>query len=548
MFSSLSARLFVLIALVTLAGESVLGWLVVEMHTADLERETVQSALHLSDILERSMRNSMLQNRKEDVYGMIRAIGEQPGIERFRIYNSDGEITFSTLAGERGHIADTNAEACTRCHHGVEPVSRLKGQELTRIFRDPGGNRVLGLITPVYNEASCAGGACHPSPEDQQVLGVLDVQLSLAGIDATVAEQNRRFLLVVYLLMFVIAGICGLFVWRFVHVPVKELIRGTERIRQGYLSHRLAVGSRTEIGRLAASFNAMAEDLGRAQEELKAWARTLEKRVEEKTRILQQAQARLIQNEKMASLGTLSAVVAHEVNNPLSGVLTYTKLVRRLVGEDGPAPDKVPAIQRHLKTMEEETARCGKIVQNLLEFSRQSGVESLEVDVNEILERTLFLIGHKVELQGIELSRDLSADLPPVSGDADQIQQALLAVLINAIEAMPQGGQLEVVSRVKTDDTEGRRAVVEVRDTGPGIPEEVMPRIFDPFFTTKQSQKGVGLGLSVVYGIVTRHHGTIEAQSRPGRTVFTVSLPGARGRSGSGVAGRTTVAEEDGRA
>lgn len=527
MLTSLSARLFILIALITLAGLSVLGWLVVQMHTADLERETVRSALHLSDILEKSMRHSMLQNRKEDVYRMILAIGEQDGIERFRIFNSEGEITFSTLKEERGHIADIKAEACTSCHHGSEPVVGLEGQELTRIFRDGDGDRVLGLITPVYNDTSCAGAACHAHPEEQQVLGVLDVQMSLRGIDMAIAGQNQRFLLTVYMLMFIIAGICGMFVWRFVHVPVKELIRGTGIIRDGNLSHRIGVTSRTEIGQLASSLNDMAQELGQAQEELKAWAHTLEERVEEKTRILQRAQARLIQNEKMASLGTLSAVVAHEVNNPLSGVLTYTKLVRRLVGEDGPAPDRLPAIQRHLKTMEEETARCGKIVQSLLEFSSQSGVESLDLDINELLERTLFLIGHKLELQGIALKRDLSPDLPPVSGDADQVQQALLAVLINAIEAMPQGGDLEVVSRAKDGDG-GRRVTVEISDTGAGIPEDVMPRIFDPFFTTKQMQKGVGLGLSVVYGIVTRHHGTIEAQSRPGRTVFTVSLPAMR--------------------
>ena len=527
MLTSLSARLFILIALITLAGLSVLGWLVVQMHTADLERETVRSALHLSDILEKSMRHSMLQNRKEDVYRMILAIGEQDGIERFRIFNSEGEITFSTLKEERGHIADIKAEACTSCHHGSEPVVGLEGQELTRIFRDGDGDRVLGLITPVYNDTSCAGAACHAHPEEQQVLGVLDVQMSLRGIDMAIAGQNQRFLLTVYMLMFIIAGICGMFVWRFVHVPVKELIRGTGIIRDGNLSHRIGVTSRTEIGQLASSLNDMAQELGQAQEELKAWAHTLEERVEEKTRILQRAQARLIQNEKMASLGTLSAVVAHEVNNPLSGVLTYTKLVRRLVGEDGPAPDRLPAIQRHLKTMEEETARCGKIVQSLLEFSSQSGVESLDLDINELLERTLFLIGHKLELQGLALKRDLSPDLPPVSGDADQVQQALLAVLINAIEAMPQGGDLEVVSRAKDGDG-GRRVTVEISDTGAGIPEDVMPRIFDPFFTTKQMQKGVGLGLSVVYGIVTRHHGTIEAQSRPGRTVFTVSLPAMR--------------------
>ena len=217
MLWTLSIRLFLLIAVVTLAGLGLLGWFVVEVHTTDLEAEVVQGALRLSDTLRRSTRYSMLKNRKEDVYEIVHTVGAQPGIERIRIYNKDGRVMFSTVTDEKGQTVDKQAEACTRCHTGDEPVSRLEGEELTRIFDGANGHRVLGLITPVYNEGACSDVGCHATPEEQQVLGVLDVQMSLAGIDLALEEQNRRFLLFIYVLMLVIASTCGLFLWRYSH-------------------------------------------------------------------------------------------------------------------------------------------------------------------------------------------------------------------------------------------------------------------------------------------------------------------------------------------
>ncbi len=523
MLWTLSARLFLLIAVVTLAGLGLLAWFVVEIHTSHLEEEVVRGALGLSDTLRRSTRYSMLKNRKEDVYEIVRTVGAQPGIEQIRIFNKEGRIMYSTNLNERGEAVDKQAEACTRCHHGDQPVSRLDGRELTRIFTSSDKHRVLGLITPVYNEPSCVGASCHATPDEQQVLGVLDVQISLAGIDNALAEQDRQFLFLTYGLMLVIASTCGLFVWRFVHIPVKTLIRSTEEIARGNLNHRIPVHSRTEIGRLANAFNQMAEELDRARRQLTHWARTLEQRVEEKTSSLKQAQAKLVQSEKMASLGALSASVAHEINNPLSGVLTYSRLVRKIMGQHGPDPARVPTLLKYLVTLEEEVTRCGKIVSNLLEFSRQSTMAVDSTNLNSILEKTLFLVEHKLELQNIRASREFASSLPNVVCDKDQIQQALLAVLINAIEAMPHGGELTVSSR---PGKEPEWVEVEISDTGVGIPQDILPHLFEPFFTTKQDKKGVGLGLSVVYGIIKRHNGRIDVISEAGRgTRFTIALP-----------------------
>jgi two-component system NtrC family sensor kinase len=526
MLSSLSMRLFGLIAVITLITMSLLAWAVVRLHTANLEHETIQGALRLSDTLRRSARHSMLEDRKDDVYQMMNTVGAQPGIERLRIFNSEGLIVFSSIEEERGHTVDQEEEACTRCHREGELVSHPDEHELTRIFPAADGHRRLGLITPIYNATSCAEVDCHASPEEQQVLGVIDMQLSLAGIDETLQRHNRRFLYHICLLMLIIASTSGLFVWVFVHLPVKSLIRGTGYIRAGNLDHRIPLQSRSEMGRLAASFNQMAEDLGKAQGELQEWTRTLEQRVEEKTNRLQEAQDHLLQREKMASLGTLAAVVAHEINNPLSGVLTYTKLVHKMMGGTGPKPERVDSIRKYLKTMETEITRCGDIVSNLLEFSRKSGSETEEADLNGLVERTLLLIAHKLKLQEIRLEKHLAPEVPPVTCDADQIQQALLAVFMNAVDAMPVGGEMKVATRLDPATNGHDRCVaIEITDSGVGIPPEIMDRLFDPFFSTKQNKKNVGLGLSVVYGIVRSHHGKIDVRSEPGNTTFEITLP-----------------------
>ena len=518
---SLSARIFALIAAVSLAGMALLSWALVRMHTEDLEQATVVGAVRLSDTLRRSTRVGMLQNRKNDVYEALRRVADQSGIERIRIYNKEGAVVYSTVVTEVGQVVDTRAEACTRCHTGTPlPVARPDQDELTRIFAGPDGERILGLITPVYNENACEAAGCHASPAQQQILGVIDLQMSLADIDRATAAQTDRIQILAYLLMLVVAGTCGLYVWYFVHRPVQDLIHGTQRLRAGQLDYRIRSAGSSEIGQLADSFNEMSAELAAANRQLTEWTHTLAERVEEKTRSLKQAQAKIVQNEKMASLGTLSSVVAHEINNPLSGVLTYAKLVRRLLRE-GQGARRLDELDEYLLTIERETARCGMIARNLLDFSRQSGIAVGEADVNQIMERTLFLIGHKLELQEIELRREL-ASLPHVDCDAEQIQQALLALLMNAVEAMPEGGRLTVATRLSAD---GEQVTVEVTDTGVGIPDEVQPRIFEPFFTTKQDKNGVGLGLSVVHGIVQRHRGEIGVESDHGGTAFTLTLP-----------------------
>ena len=255
------------------------------------------------------------------------------------------------------------------------------------------------------------------------------------------------------------------------------------------------------------------------------WSQKLEEKVVEKTEELGRAQRQVLHMEKMASLGKLSATVAHELNNPLSGMLTYARLVRRELAEQPMDAGIREELTRYLSLIEMECSRCGAIVQNLLLFSRRTGAAMAPIDLNEVAERSLMLVRHHLQIKGIKLHSELLDGNRQIVADAGQIQQALVALLVNAIEAMSglENGKGKLTVRLRGSDDEVQ---IDVGDTGAGIPPEVLPQIFEPFFSTKEAEKGVGLGLAVVYGIVQRHGGRIEVESQVGRgTVFHLRLP-----------------------
>ena len=265
----------------------------------------------------------------------------------------------------------------------------------------------------------------------------------------------------------------------------------------------------------------------------------------EKTDELSRAQRQVVHMEKMASLGKLAATVAHELNNPLAGILNYAKLIDRTLKEGGDDPEEQREVGRFLSVIEKESTRCGAIVKNLLLFARRSGAELALHPVNPIVERAVMLIRHHLEMSGIQLETRLAAGDVRLVCDADQVQQALVALLVNAVEAMSGGGTLTVeAAAVEGEGGEagGGAVALTVADTGVGIPPDALPHIFEPFFSTKDGTSGAGLGLAVVYGIVHRHGGTIDVDSAPGRgTRFRMVLPGgASGRRGGHRKGETS--------
>jgi two-component system NtrC family sensor kinase len=343
----------------------------------------------------------------------------------------------------------------------------------------------------------------------------------MAGVDESLRVSERHMSLGLMATVGSMLALAGALVWRMVLVPVHRLDAAMVRAAGGDLDTPVPVSSGSEMGSLARSWNTMAAELSQARAGLLESNHTLEQRVLEKARELERAQREMLQVEKMASLGRLAAVVAHEINNPLAGIRTYARLLRRQAAGQRSLND--PETDRALELMDAEAGRCGELVRNLLLFSRASPAHFSEAEVAPLLERCHLLLRHKAELQQVALEVSAEPGLSSVRCDVSQIEQALLALAMNAVEATPPGGRVRLAARAEPG---GGGLVLEVSDTGAGIAPEDQARIFEPFFTTKDVGKGVGLGLAVVHGIVSRHGGRIELTSRPGAgSTFTVHLP-----------------------
>jgi signal transduction histidine kinase len=225
----------------------------------------------------------------------------------------------------------------------------------------------------------------------------------------------------------------------------------------------------------------------------------------------------------MMSLGRLAASVVHEINNPLSGILNYLRLMSRILGQGSLAEERQEKFQRYLDLVQNETSRCSQIVSSLLGFSRRSPPSFGNVKIDELLQRCIILSRHKLELNNIRLESDLQPNMPSVNGDFNQLQQCVINLIFNAIDVMPDGGFLNIAARHSAEE---KQVIIAVKDSGPGIDPADLPHIFEPFVTTKHEGYGVGLGLSTVYGIMERHNGSIDGESRPGEgATFTLKLP-----------------------
>jgi signal transduction histidine kinase len=295
-------------------------------------------------------------------------------------------------------------------------------RDRTRVYRmHPDSSRTLGIINPIYNSRTCSRAACHAHPPSQVVLGVLDVTLPLTAVDKDILQGRIELVIFAVGAILALSLIIGFFVKRWVTIPVRELVAATRHVAGGDLSYVIPETRDDELGTLARSFNNMTRKLG-------------------------EARLQLFQSDKLASLGRLAAGVAHEINNPLTGVLTYSSfLQKRTKGQ--------PEVQDDLKVIVRETIRVREIVKSLLDFARQSVPKKSPADVNEIVERAAVVVENQLALNHVKLVKALGADLPSVTVDANQLQQVFLNLFVNAADAIgpiPGGGTITVTtSRLK---------------------------------------------------------------------------------------------------
>ena len=500
--------------------------LVVWHQRQELLANVADRVTQISELITKSTRYAMLQNQPDYVGRIIRDVGNQGGIANVRVLSKDGRVIHSTNASEIGQTLDRKAEACSHCHQSEQPLEYVPRSERTWTFTTPEGRRMLGSMEVIRNEPSCYTAACHQHSKSTSVLGVLDIVYSLEEIDRTMLIS--AITITAFSLGFIIvASLCvSFFVHRLVYVPLRDLETGASRLASGNLEQPIPVRSDDEFGQLSASFNTMTAALKNSRQELREWGNTLEQKVEKRTKELRAAQAEAVRGEKLASVGLLAAGIAHELNNPLTGILTFSHLIRQKMPDGSPDAEDLDLVIR-------ETKRCAAIIRRLLDFAREKTPEKKFADLNQIIEDTARIVERPAHLRDIEITMDLDPDLPPVWIDADLIKQVVMNMLVNAQHAIEEKGSITVRTRRCPEPRSpepGAEPVPMVEfsivDTGCGIPAKHLQRIFDPFFSSKEVGKGTGLGLSVSHGIVRSHGGAIEVESRVGEgSTFRVSLP-----------------------
>jgi signal transduction histidine kinase len=266
-------------------------------------------------------------------------------------------------------------------------------------------------------------------------------------------------------------------------------------------------------------------ELLQSKKQLEEYSARLERKVEERTRELKETQAQLVQSAKMSTIGQLGAAVAHELNNPIGGILGYAQFILQKLSKPDFTPEEFKSCKRNIEYIEEEAKRCKTIVDSLLSFSRKPLVARESVDLKQLIENTFSLIKNQLKLQNIKYITQYEPDLPTISGNGNELQQAFINIIINAQQAMPKGGELHVRVSTKMKD-EKRHLEINFKDSGCGIPQENLQKVFEPFFTTKEDWKSVGIGLSIAYQIIKDHNGTITVESDIGKgTTFTIRLP-----------------------
>lgn len=614
--TKISLKLIIAVGIVTIAIISIYSFVSIQAQRDELLSQTEVYANKLSETIRNSTHLSMLENRSDQTHRIINTIAQEPGLREIRIFNKEGRIMFSSQKEFIGNMVDKKAEACYACHTANEPLEKLPMEERMRIYQTPqDSSRILGIINPIYNEPSCWGAECHVHPQEQKVLGVLDVKLSLKDLDTQIANSEFRSIIFAIFAIALLSIIIGIFVRKWIAKPVNELVTATDRVGGGDLNYVIKDLGSDELGLLGKSFNNM-------------------------TKKLAEARLQLFQSDKMASLGSLAAGVAHEINNPLTAVLTYSSfLLKRVNNAD---------LEEDLKVIVRETKRSREIVKSLLDFARQSVPKKSNADINEIIESALSVVDNQIALKQIKLEKNLDKNLPRIKIDSNQMQQVFINLLVNASDASKEKeGKISVSSKmislsphgtlqiknaicskrhslmdeeIKVDgmptiklkinqndkegfvnidpiygksrnnysfeiknpkqtqiacpkcnislvvkdkycpkcnstifsfevppqgmfegcinpncnwerwesiDEAGVRDYIELKiaDNGCGISKENLPRIFEPFYTTK-GQKGTGLGLAVIWGIIDNHDGTINVESELDKgTTFTILIP-----------------------
>jgi two-component system NtrC family sensor kinase len=452
-----------------------------------------------------------------------------PGIEDVNLYDENDNLAYSSFTTEMKYHSNPD---CISCHNNLSTMFS-RNERSYRIIdaksdcsMNPNrpGQRHMLIRRPILNEMSCYTASCHAHSKNNEVLGSLIIRMPLIELDKALKKSSTQFLVLALLTTVLIVTTLIWFTRKRIKDPLNSLIKASEAVSAGELKTRLQIGPDLleDMKKVSQAFNNMLDNIDSATNELENWSKQLEYKVQKKSEELSEAQNELINVERIASLGKLSASVAHEINNPLSGILIYTKLIYKQLDNQDLPREKKESMLRQLKLIENETKRCGDIVKGLLDFSRKDQDDFEEKHLHEILRGTYDIMVHHIKIANISFLTDFSAREDLIYCNPSQVKQACVALLVNASEAVTENG--EIIMRTLNPDSNTVR--LEISDNGSGIPPEDIPHIFEPFFSTKREARGTGLGLPIVHGIVQNHGAKIEVNSTVGKgTTMAINFP-----------------------
>ena len=490
-----------------------------------------QSGNNIGSIVEGALYHSMLENDKSSLRNTLDIINTLPGIDEVNMYDSDDNLVYSSFTTETNTShSDPN---CKSCHPNLKSMfpGKEKSYKIINVNSDckmnqnDNGSRHLLIKSPILNEKSCSTSSCHAHSEKDTVLGSLVIKIPLETQDAAIQKSSTEFFLLAIFATLLFVSFLLLFTRKKIKAPLNALIKVSIAVANGDKSTRVEImpNQLDDMRMVSQAFNDMLDNLQTATTELENWSQQLEYKVQKKSEELGAAQHELMHVERLASLGKLSSSVAHEINNPLSGILIYTKLLYKQVSNPELYASKRDTMLKHLKLIENETKRCGDIVKGLLDFSRKDQNDFEPKHLHNILQETYELMSHPIKIANISFLNDLAAESDLIYCSPNQIKQACVAMLVNASEAVPpENGEI----LIRTKNVDENTITFEITDNGSGIAEEDIPHIFEPFFSTKQDVSGIGLGLAIVHGIIQNHKGKIQVRSEPGHgTTLSVTLP-----------------------
>jgi two-component system, NtrC family, sensor kinase len=480
-------------------------------------------------LVEGALYRSMLENDRTSLQGTLDIINTMSGIDDVNMYDNKNNLVYTSISTDTTNHSNPD---CKSCHANFDTMFSAKEKSYRIIdansecIMNPNKNNTRHLLikSPILNDKSCSTSSCHAHSPNDEVLGSLIIKMPLERLDSALKKSTTDYTLLAALMTFLLLIFLILFTNKKIKNPLNALIKASEAVAKGDKSTRLEIRPHqlSDMRMVSYAFNEMLDNLQTANNELQNWSQQLEYKVQKKSEELGQAQNELINIERIASLGKLSLSVAHEINNPLSGILIYTKLIYKQLNNQDLDPTKKESMLKHLKLIENETKRCGDIVKGLLDFSRKDQNNFEPKHLHEILLETYELMSHPMKVANINFLSDFSAKKDLINCSSNQIKQICIAILVNASEAVSENG--EVLFRTLNPDENHIR--IDITDNGVGIDEADIPHIFEPFFSTKEKESGIGLGLAIVHGIVQSHKGKTDVKSIRGKeTTISITLP-----------------------